>query len=78
MAVQSQRFPGGLPRVPGHEIVGEIVALGPGEDKFYQIGQRVGGGWHGGHCGRCQNCRLGSFHTCEKAAINGTLYSLFQ
>ena len=68
--VQKERFSVKLPRVPGHEIVGEIVVLGPGETHF-KIGQRVGGGWHGGHCGRCKNCRVGDFTTCELQAING-------
>lgn len=36
--------------VPGHEVVGNVVALGPGESKW-QIGDRVGGPWHGGHDG---------------------------
>lgn len=36
-----------LPRVPGHEIVGQVVAVHPSETKW-KIGQRVGGGWHGG------------------------------
>lgn len=72
VGVQGQRYPGGtLPRIPGHEIVGDVVAIGPGEESFYKIGQRVGGGWHGGHCGRCESCRMGSFNTCEKAAVNG-------
>ena len=68
--VQKERFSVKLPRVPGHEIVGEIVVLGPGETHF-KIGQRVGGGWHGGHCGRCKNCSVGDFTTCELQAING-------
>jgi len=68
--VQHQRFPGGLPRVPGHEIVGNIVAVHPREGHF-TVGQRVGGGWHGGHCNVCRFCRNGDFTACEKEAING-------
>lgn len=36
-----------LPRVPGHEIVGDVVAVGDGVTKF-DVGDRVGGTWHGG------------------------------
>jgi D-arabinose 1-dehydrogenase-like Zn-dependent alcohol dehydrogenase len=37
------------PRVPGHEIAGHVDALGPGVTAW-RVGQRVGVGWHGGHC----------------------------
>ena len=36
--------------VPGHETIGDIVAVGAGE-RLWKIGDRVGGGWHGGHDG---------------------------
>jgi D-arabinose 1-dehydrogenase-like Zn-dependent alcohol dehydrogenase len=55
------------PRVPGHEIAGTIDALGrdvPG----WAVGDRVGIGWHGGHCGYCESCRRGDFVTCRVAA----------
>lgn len=54
------------PRVPGHEIAGIIDALGPGVAGWTQ-GQRVGVGWHGGHCGYCDSCRRGDFVTCQIA-----------
>jgi D-arabinose 1-dehydrogenase-like Zn-dependent alcohol dehydrogenase len=58
-------FPGlKYPRVPGHEIAGRIDALGPGVAGWAQ-GQRVGVGWHGGHCGYCNSCRHGDFVTCQ-------------
>lgn len=38
------------PRIPGHEVIGEVVKLGEAVDKW-QIGDRVGGPWHGGHDG---------------------------
>ena len=57
-------FPGiVLPRVPGHEIIGRIDALGPGVEGW-TVGQRVGIGWHGGYCGRCDPCRRGLFFAC--------------
>jgi D-arabinose 1-dehydrogenase-like Zn-dependent alcohol dehydrogenase len=45
-------FPGiKYPRVPGHEITGLIDTMG--KDVIgWKNGQRVGVGWHGGHCGR--------------------------
>jgi D-arabinose 1-dehydrogenase-like Zn-dependent alcohol dehydrogenase len=59
-----------LPRVPGHEIVGEIYAI-PESENHYKLGQRVGSGWHGGHCHVCKSCRKGDFNICEKGEING-------
>jgi D-arabinose 1-dehydrogenase-like Zn-dependent alcohol dehydrogenase len=54
----------------GHEIVGHVVAVGPGEKKW-KVGQRVGGGWHGGHDGVCRSCNRGVFQCCENEAVNG-------
>ena len=53
------------PRVPGHEIAGVIDAVGAGV-LGWEVGQRVGVGWHGGHCGYCNSCRRGDFVTCSK------------
>jgi D-arabinose 1-dehydrogenase-like Zn-dependent alcohol dehydrogenase len=53
------------PRVPGHEIAGVIDAVGAGV-LGWEVGQRVGVGWHGGHCGYCNSCRSGDFVTCSK------------
>jgi D-arabinose 1-dehydrogenase-like Zn-dependent alcohol dehydrogenase len=53
------------PRVPGHEIAGIVDAIGPGV-AGWEVGQRVGVGWHGGHCGYCDSCRRGDFVTCSK------------
>jgi D-arabinose 1-dehydrogenase-like Zn-dependent alcohol dehydrogenase len=54
------------PRVPGHEIAGIIDAIGDGVVPW-KTGQRVGVGWHGGHCGYCDSCRRGDFVTCQIA-----------
>jgi len=54
------------PRVPGHEIAGIIDAVGDGVVQWKK-GQRVGVGWHGGHCGYCNSCRRGDFVTCQIA-----------
>jgi D-arabinose 1-dehydrogenase-like Zn-dependent alcohol dehydrogenase len=62
------------PRVPGHEIAGVIDALGAGIAGWAK-GQRVGVGWHGGHCGYCDSCRRGDFVTCQVALqIPGIVY----
>jgi alcohol dehydrogenase/propanol-preferring alcohol dehydrogenase len=64
-------FPGvELPRVPGHEVVGTVEALGSGVTSFSE-GDRVGIGWHGGHCFTCAPCRSGDFILCERAQITG-------
>jgi D-arabinose 1-dehydrogenase-like Zn-dependent alcohol dehydrogenase len=67
-------FPGmQFPRVPGHEVVGVIDAVGAGVPEW-QPGQRVGVGWHGSHCGYCSSCRRGDFVTCVRGQIPGISY----
>jgi D-arabinose 1-dehydrogenase-like Zn-dependent alcohol dehydrogenase len=61
------------PRSPGHEIAGVIDAVGEDAEPW-KVGDRVGIGWHGGHCGRCQSCRRGDFITCEKLQVPGISY----
>jgi D-arabinose 1-dehydrogenase-like Zn-dependent alcohol dehydrogenase len=57
-------FPGiEYPRVPGHEVIGIIDAVGP-EVKGWKVGQRAGVGWNGGYCGYCNSCRHGDFFAC--------------
>src|SRR5438876_4021104 len=53
------------PRVPGHEVVGVIDALGSGVPPRWQAGQRIGVGWHAWHCGYCDSCRRGNFFACQ-------------
>ena len=58
-------FPGiQYPRVPGHEVIGVIDAVGSGVPRW-KTGQRVGVGWNGGFCGYCDNCRRGDFFACQ-------------
>ncbi len=62
------------PRVPGHEIAGIIDGVSSGI-AGWKAGQRVGVGWHGGHCGYCDPCRRGDFVTCQIAPqIPGITY----
>jgi D-arabinose 1-dehydrogenase-like Zn-dependent alcohol dehydrogenase len=56
------------PRVPGHEVIGVIDAVGPNV-VGWTTGQRVGVGWHGGHCGHCDACRRGDFFACQVALL---------
>jgi D-arabinose 1-dehydrogenase-like Zn-dependent alcohol dehydrogenase len=54
------------PRVPGHEVIGIVDAVGEGALPW-KPGQRVGIGWHGGNCGYCNACRRGDFFACQVA-----------
>jgi D-arabinose 1-dehydrogenase-like Zn-dependent alcohol dehydrogenase len=58
------------PRVPGHEVAGRIDAVGNDVSQWTK-GQRVGVGWHGGHCFVCDQCRRGDFAMCVKRKITG-------
>ncbi len=69
--VKAGAFPGlAFPRVPGHEIAGRVHAVGAGVTAW-KPGDRVGVGWHGGHCFQCSACRKGWFINCEQARITG-------
>jgi len=61
------------PRVPGHEIAGTIEAAGEGTSGW-NVGDRVGVGWHGGHDGTCESCRRGDFLMCRNLRIPGISY----
>lgn len=54
------------PFVPGHEVVGEIVAIGDQVSQL-QVGDRVGLGWHAGYCNSCQSCLSGDQNLCTQA-----------
>ena len=59
-----------LPIVPGHEVVGEVVALGEGVTDF-EPGQRVGVPWLGHTCGQCRFCRMGRENLCDHPGFTG-------
>jgi propanol-preferring alcohol dehydrogenase len=59
-----------LPLIPGHEIVGEVAALGEGVTSL-ATGQRVGVPWLGWTCGECDACRAGRENLCERAEFTG-------
>ena len=58
------------PRVPGHEVIGTIEQTGEDINSWTE-GQRVGVGWHGGHCYQCEACRNGDFINCENGKVTG-------
>lgn len=59
-----------FPRIPGHEVAGRIDAIGDDVVGWSQ-GQRVGIGWHGGHCFVCDQCRRGDFAMCVNRKVTG-------
>ncbi len=59
-----------LPLVPGHQIVGEVVGLGAGAERFAG-GDRIGVPWLGWTCGECRYCRSGRENLCERARFTG-------
>lgn len=59
-----------LPLVPGHEIVGKVVAVGIGVERLRE-GDRVGVPWLGSTCGQCDYCRSGRENLCERAKFTG-------
>jgi alcohol dehydrogenase, propanol-preferring len=63
-------FPIQWPRVPGHEAIGVIDALGNGVEGW-RIGQRVGVGFLAGSCGHCKRCRGGDLVHCENQEFTG-------
>jgi alcohol dehydrogenase, propanol-preferring len=71
LAVEGMRADPSLPVVPGHEIVGVIDAVGAGVSAW-QVGERVGVGFLGGHCGECESCRRGDFVNCTDQPQTGT------
>jgi D-arabinose 1-dehydrogenase-like Zn-dependent alcohol dehydrogenase len=62
-----------LPRVPGHEVAGVVDAVGEDVTRF-RTGDRVGLGWHGGHCGTCDACLGGHLGHCRNGRITGIAF----
>lgn len=59
-----------LPLIPGHQIVGSVVRLGAGVDRFAE-GTRVGVPWLGATCGTCRHCTSGRENLCDRALFTG-------
>ena len=59
------------PRVPGHEVIGTVEAIGS-DVRGWEVGTRAGVGWFGGACGYCARCRRGQAFACEtETAVTG-------
>jgi len=72
--VKAGTYPGiSYPRIPGHEIAGRIDAVGDGVSQW-STDDRVGVGWHGGHCFTCEACRRGDFKMCDNVETTGVTY----
>ncbi|MCJ1444760.1 MAG: hypothetical protein MMC23_005262 [Stictis urceolatum] len=67
---QMNAMGGGFPLVPGHEIIGNVAAVGDGVTSW-KVGDRIGGAWHGGHDGTCRACTKGLYQMCENGVVNG-------
>lgn len=67
--VDGELPPVALPLVPGHEVVGEIIAAGP--DARFAAGARVGVPWLGATCGTCAYCAKGLENLCDRARFTG-------
>ena len=68
--VQDGEVAARYPIIPGHEIVGRIVEVGPGAGQL-AIGQRVGVPWLGHTCGACVYCRSGRENLCDNPLFTG-------
>jgi propanol-preferring alcohol dehydrogenase len=71
LAVEGLRTDPSRPVVPGHELAGVIDAVGEAVTEW-KVGDRVGVGYLGGHCGVCVWCRRGDFVNCENQPWTGT------
>ncbi|HEX5314809.1 MAG TPA: alcohol dehydrogenase catalytic domain-containing protein, partial [Gammaproteobacteria bacterium] len=68
--VDGELAPPAWPVIPGHEIVGEVAALGKGVEEF-AMGERVGLAWLAGADGDCAFCRRGEENLCPNAKFTG-------
>lgn len=57
--------------IPGHEVVGEVVGMGPGAETGFSVGDRVGIAWLRHTCGRCRYCIRGDENLCPESRYTG-------
>jgi propanol-preferring alcohol dehydrogenase len=62
-----------FPRAPGHEVAGEVDAVGTAVSAW-NVGDRVGVGWFGGCDFTCESCRRGDFISCANGQVSGIAY----
>ncbi|OTB01587.1 hypothetical protein M426DRAFT_323346 [Hypoxylon sp. CI-4A] len=67
---QNNTLGGGFPRVPGHEIIGRVVAVGDNVTDW-KAGDHIGAGFHGGHDGTCNQCQQNFPTMCDNPISNG-------
>ncbi|KAI2620120.1 alcohol dehydrogenase GroES-like domain-containing protein [Hypomontagnella submonticulosa] len=70
MYAQENRYGGGFPIVPGHEIIGKVAAIGDNVTGW-KIGDCIAGGYHGGHDGTCAQCLQQWPQMCDNPVANG-------
>lgn len=68
--IDGELTPPRWPVVPGHEVVGRVVAIGS-HVRFPRVGSRVGVAWLGSACGQCEYCRRGQENLCPEAEFTG-------
>ncbi len=68
--IEGRTPPSQLPMILGHQVVGRVVALGPGAQTF-KIGDRVGVAWIFSACGHCEFCRRGEENLCKEFRATG-------
>jgi len=68
--IEGRVTPPHLPVIPGHQVVGQVVACGPGATGV-QVGRRVGVAWIFSACGRCEHCVAGNENLCPEFRATG-------
>jgi propanol-preferring alcohol dehydrogenase len=68
--VRGDLAPHKLPIIPGHQVVGRVVAIGPDVDGW-SVGDRAGAFWLASSCGTCAFCRTERENLCAEARFNG-------
>jgi len=68
--IEGRTPPPGLPVVPGHQVVGRVVARGAGAEAF-ELGRRLGVAWIHSACGACGHCRAGRENLCSAFVATG-------
>ncbi|HAV43479.1 TPA: alcohol dehydrogenase [bacterium] len=68
--IEGRTPPARFPMIPGHQIVGEVEAMGEGAERF-RIGDRVGIAWIYSSCGSCRFCIEGNDNLCEDFKATG-------
>lgn len=69
--IEGRTPPPHLPVVPGHQVVGRVVAFGPGDRSGLKIDDRVGVAWINSACGECAYCRSGRENLCANFRATG-------